>query len=91
MIIFQILDPMELTFSGKSCNTKDMETNEEMYFPAGRYAENHIRESIQEFIEKYKNECMKNNIEFVTLSTSTSFDTALLRYLNKRKNLSENS
>ncbi len=87
VIIFQILDPVELTFlEGNPVTLKDMETNEEMYSQpfAMRKA---YQETINEFINKYKTECRKNNIDFVTLSTATPFDTALLNYLNKRKKL----
>lgn len=87
VIIFQILDPMEINFlDGSPVTLKDMETNEEMYSqPAAM--QKIYRESIQEFIQNYRTECIKNNIEFITLSTAASFDTALLGYLNKRKKL----
>jgi len=87
VIIFQIMDPMEINFlEGSPVTLKDMETNEEMYSqPAAM--QKIYRESIQEFIQNYKTECIKNNIEFITLSTATSFETALLGYLNKRKRL----
>lgn len=87
VIIFQIMDPMEINFlEGSPVTLKDMETSEEMYSqPAAM--QKIYRESIQEFIQNYKTECIKNNIEFITLSTATSFETALLGYLNKRKRL----
>ena len=87
VIIFQILDPVELTFlEGNPVTLKDMETNEEI-FSQPVSMQKAYQESVQEFINKYKTECRKNNIDFITLSTSTPFDTALLNYLNKRKKL----
>ncbi len=87
VILFQILDPLELTFlEGNPVTLKDMETNEEMYSQPFAMQKAY-QESIQEFIEKYKVECRKNNIDYVTLSTSTPYDVALLGYLNKRKKL----
>ncbi|MEO8666672.1 MAG: DUF58 domain-containing protein [Ignavibacteria bacterium] len=87
VILFQILDPVELTFlEGNPVTLKDMETNEEMYSQPFAMQKAY-QESIQEFIEKYKAECRKNNIDYVTLSTSTPYDIALLGYLNKRKKL----
>ena len=87
VIVFQILDQIELSFlEGNPVTLKDMETNEEIYSQPFAMQKAY-QESIKEFIEKYKNECRKNNIDFVTLSTSTPFDTALLNYLNKRKKL----
>jgi uncharacterized protein (DUF58 family) len=87
VIVFQILDPVELSFlDGNPVTLKDMETNEEMY--SQPYAmQKAYQETINEFIDKYRTECRKNNIDFITLSTSTPFDTALLNYLNKRKKL----
>lgn len=87
VIIFQILDPVELTFlDGNPVTLKDMETNEEMYSQPFAMQKAY-QETINEFINKYKTECRRNDIDFVTLSTSTPFDTALLNYLNKRKKL----
>ncbi|MDQ3020744.1 MAG: DUF58 domain-containing protein [Bacteroidota bacterium] len=87
VILFQILDPVELTFlEGNAVTLKDMETNEEMYSQPFAMQKAY-QETIKEFINSYKIECRKNNIDFVTLSTSTPFDKALLNYLNKRKRL----
>lgn len=87
VILFQILDPIELTFlEGSAVTLKDMETNEEMYSQPFAMQKSY-QETIKEFIENYKTECRKNNIDYVTISTSTPFDTALLGYLNKRKRL----
>ncbi len=87
VILFQILDPVELTFlEGNAITLKDMETNEEMYSQPFAMQKAY-QETIKEFIDNYKTECRKNNIDYVTLSTSTPFDSALLSYLNKRKKL----
>lgn len=87
VILFQILDPVELTFlEGNPVTLKDMETNEEMYSQPFAMQKAY-QETIREFIDKYKSECRKNNIDYITISTSTPFDKALLEYLNKRKRL----
>ncbi len=87
VILFQILDPVELTFlEGSPVTLKDMETHEEM-FSQPFAMQKAYQDAIREFIEKYKTECIKNNIDYTLLSTSTPFDTALLSYLNKRKKL----
>lgn len=87
VIVFQILDPLELSFlSGSPVTLKDMETNEELYSqPAA--VQKIYRETILKFIESYQTECRKNDIDFITLSTATPFDSGLLNYLNKRKKL----
>ena len=87
VIVFQILDPVEISFlEGNPVTLKDMETNEEIYSQPFAMQKAY-RETIKEFIENYRSECRKNNIDFISLSTSTRFDTALLSYLNKRKRL----
>ena len=87
VIVFQILDPVEISFlDGNPVTLKDMETSEEIYSQPFAMQKAY-QETIKEFIEKYKTECRKNNIDFITLSTSTPFDSALLSYLNKRKKL----
>ncbi|MBV6478045.1 MAG: hypothetical protein HGGPFJEG_00792 [Ignavibacteria bacterium] len=87
VIIFQILDPVEISFlDGNPVTLKDMETSEELYSQPFAMQKAY-RESVKEFIENYKSECRKNNIDFITLSTSTPYDTALLEFLNKRKKL----
>lgn len=87
VIIFQILDPVELSFlDGNPVTLKDMETNDEIYSQPFAMQKSY-REAVNEFIDTYKTECRKNNIDFITISTSTPFDSALLSYLNKRKKL----
>jgi len=87
VIVFQILDPVEISFlDGNPVTLKDMETSEEIYSQPFAMQKAY-QETIKEFIEKYKTEFRKNNIDFITLSTSTPFDSALLSYLNKRKKL----
>ncbi len=87
VILFQILDPVELSFlEGNPVTLKDMETHEEI-FSQPFAMQKAYQETIREFIEKYKNECRKNEIDYNLLNTSTPFDEALLRYLNKRKKL----
>jgi len=87
VIMFQILDPVEISFlDGNPVTLKDMETNEELYSQPFAMQKAY-RETIKEFIERYKTECRKNNIDFITLSTSTPYDKALLEYLNKRRKI----
>jgi uncharacterized protein (DUF58 family) len=87
VIIFQVLDPVELSFlEGNPMTIVDMETREEMYSQPFAVQKSY-KEAMKEFIDKYKTECRKNNIDYVLLTTETSFDTSLLRYLNKRSKI----
>lgn len=87
VILFQVLDPLELTFlRGNPVTLRDMETREEMYSQPFA-VQKAYQEAMREFIENYRSECLRNNIDHVLLSTETPYDVALTNYLNKRKRL----
>jgi uncharacterized protein (DUF58 family) len=87
VVLFQILDPLELTFlKGNPVTLKDMETNEEMYSQPFA-VQKAYQEAMKEFVENYKNDCLRNSIDYVLLSTDTNYEIALTNYLNKRKRL----
>lgn len=87
VIIFQVLDPVELSFlEGSPMTIVDLETREEMYSQPFAVQKSY-KEAMKEFIEKYKTECRKNRIDYVLLTTETPFDISLLRYLNKRSRI----
>jgi uncharacterized protein (DUF58 family) len=87
VIIFQVLDPVELSFlEGNPLTIVDLETREEMYSQPFAVQKSY-REAMKEFINTYKTECRKNKIDYVLLTTETPFDTSLLKYLNKRSKI----
>ena len=87
VIIFQVLDPVELSFlEGNPLTIVDLETREEMYSQPFAVQKSY-REAMKEFIDTYKTECRKNKIDYVLLTTETPFDTSLLKYLNKRSKI----
>lgn len=84
VIVFQILDTAEINFiEGNPVTMVDIETGEEMFSQPNIY-KNAYTEAFSEFVKKYKKECTSINIDFLTLSTETPFDRALLTYLEKR-------
>jgi uncharacterized protein (DUF58 family) len=87
VIVFQILDPLEMSFAIDSPTIfKDMETEKELLSQPLSVLKSY-QEAVRTFIDNYKRACRSDNIEYVLLSTQTPFDTALLEYLNKRKRL----
>ena len=87
VIIMQILDPLERSFAfGGDAVFRDLETREELITQPW-HIEKAYREALRGFIDRYKKECLDNNIDFVLLDTSTPFDKALFEYLNKRKRI----
>jgi len=84
VIVFHILDPVELSFiDGNPVRLIDSETKEEIYSRPSEIKNEYVK-GMQAFVQRYKNECLKNNIEYTLLSTENPFDIALLKYLNKR-------
>ncbi len=84
VIVFQILDPVEISFlDGSPVRLVDAETKEEIYSrPVDM--KNEYAKAMQTFIKKYKDGCISENIDYTLLTTDTPFDISLLKYLNKR-------
>lgn len=87
VIVFQILDDAEKSFLFDDiAYFKDMETGEELYIQSSQ-VKDYYDKIVESFISEYRNQCIKNNIDYELLTTSTPFDVSLLRYLNKRMRL----
>jgi len=87
VIVFQILDPMERTFSfGRDAIFKDMETGDELTTQPYQIQKAY-REAMGEFINRIKAECLNSNIDYNLIETSDLYDKALLRYIQKREKL----
>jgi len=87
VIVFQILDPIERSFSfGKDAIFKDMETEDELTTQPYQIQKSY-REAMVEFTNKIKAECLNTNIDYNLIETSEPYDKALLRYVQKRSKL----
>jgi uncharacterized protein (DUF58 family) len=87
VIVFQILDPMEKTFSfGKDAIFKDLETGDEITTQPYQIQKAY-REAMKEFTNRIKTECLNSNIDYNLIETSDPYDKALLRYIQKREKL----
>jgi uncharacterized protein (DUF58 family) len=87
VIVFQILDPLEVSFSfGKDAIFKDIELGDEITTQPFQIQKAY-KESMQEFINKIKSECLSSGIEYNLLETSQPLDKALLSYIRKRNML----
>ncbi|MBS4035548.1 MAG: DUF58 domain-containing protein [Ignavibacterium sp.] len=87
VIVFQILDPLERSFSfGKDAIFKDMETLEEMTTQPFQIQKAY-KEAMMEFTAKIKRECLNASFDYNLIDTSTPFDTALYTYIQKRTRL----
>ncbi len=87
VLVMQILDPLERNFAfGGDAVFKDVETGE-MLTTQPFHIQKAYQEAMKDFIERYKRECRENSIDYLLLDTTTSFDIALLNYLNKRQRM----
>ena len=87
IIVFHILDPMEIQFSfGDDTVFIDLETEEKIQtFP--KHIKGDYRQQIKEFLKRYKRECFQHKIDYHQVSTNKPFDQTLYHFLMKRKKM----
>jgi len=87
VIIFHILDPLEIDFSFKNDSIfKDLETGDEINVQPWHLRKEY-RKQLKSYIEAFKKKCQEDRIDYVLLKTDTDLDQALFEYLIKRKKL----
>jgi len=87
VIVFQILDPVERSFSfGRDAIFVDKETGEEMTTQPYQIQKAY-QSAMNDFIEKIKGECRSFGVEYNLIETNTPFDKALFSYFKKRSRL----
>ena len=87
VIVMQILDPMERSFSfGRDAVFKDLETSEELMTQPW-HIQTAYRQEMKKFLDTYKKECREHNIDYILMDTSTPFDVALFEYLHMRQRM----
>jgi uncharacterized protein (DUF58 family) len=87
VLVFHILDPAEWTFDfAEPATFVDSETGEEVPLEPWE-VQRAYRERLRAWADRYAGECRRSLIEYVPLDTTTPYDTALFRYLEKRRRL----
>lgn len=87
VIVFHVLDPAEWNFPFQEASTfVDSESGEEVAVEPWA-VQRRYRESLQKWTERYQKECGEQRIEYVRLLTTTPYDVALFRYIEKRRRL----
>ncbi len=87
VLVFHILDPAERTFDfGEPATFVDQETGEEVALEPWE-VRGHYKEKMSAWLERYRSECRRTQIDYVPLDTSTPYDEALFAYLEKRRRL----
>ncbi|MBI5836360.1 MAG: DUF58 domain-containing protein [Candidatus Eisenbacteria bacterium] len=87
VVVFHVLDPDERRFPfHEPVEIEDMESSEKLV-THGWEVSREYRRRIEEWTGRLQRECRERLIDYVPLDTSTPFDVALVRYLEKRARL----
>jgi uncharacterized protein (DUF58 family) len=88
VIIFHVLDPMEVDFGfKKGAEFIDMETGETVVADPREIAETY-RKVFGEFLEGYRKSCAEMNVDYRLVRTGEPFDVFVSAYLEERKRFS---
>ena len=87
VVLFHIMDQDEIDFPFTGLSRfQEMETNAELITLPDAMRNNYIKQ-VNAFINKYKSDCTKVDIDYVLLNTSKPLYSALAAYLAKRSGL----
>ena len=87
VLVFHILDPAERSFDfSEPATFVDRETGEEVALEPWE-VQGTYRSRMDAWLDRYRRECRRAQIDYVTLDTSTPYDQALFAYLEKRRRL----
>ena len=87
VIIFHILDPREIDLNfNESVKFIDLESDESITTDP-RQVKAAYQKEIKDLVASYKNQCRKNKIDLINISTSDSLENSLINYLIKRNKL----
>ena len=88
VIIFHVIDPKEMNLDfDDNINFIDMENDEKLIVDSRQIKRNYNK-AFNNFCSYYKNQCLKNNIDYVSLNTTDPLDISLMQYLIKRSQIS---
>jgi uncharacterized protein (DUF58 family) len=87
VVVFHVLDANERRFDfAREAIFRDLETHDEMLVRPWELRPEY-RRAVAEWIERYRRGCREIGVDYVSMNTETSFDAALLAYLEKRSRL----
>jgi uncharacterized protein (DUF58 family) len=85
VIVFHILDEAEVHFPFEGVvEFRDVEEERKLTLDAKGMRSDYLQ-ALDEFRERYREECARANIDYVPIDTSVSFDKALMEYLLSRQ------
>jgi uncharacterized protein (DUF58 family) len=85
VVVFQILDAAEATFPfDQLTRFEDIEGVDSTVITEPASIRDQYLGALERFLERYRSECLRQRIDFVSVDTATGFDKALLAYLQRR-------
>lgn len=85
VILFHILDEAEAQFPFEGViEFEDVETADQLTLDARASRHDYLK-TLRQFMDHYRLECARANMDYVPLDTSVSFDKALIEYLAQRQ------
>ena len=87
VLVFHILDPAERAFDfSEPATFVDQETGEEVALEPWEVRGSY-KDKMGAWLERYRSECRRTQVDYVALDTSTPYEEALFAYLEKRRRL----
>jgi uncharacterized protein (DUF58 family) len=87
VLVFHVLDPAERAFDFHEPATfVDRETGEEVALEPWEVRGTY-RDRMTAWLDRYRTECRRAQVDYVALDTATPYDEALFAYLEKRRRL----
>lgn len=86
IILFQILDPYELTFPFETITFFESMEDDRRILADPKSIKNRYLSEINHFLEKFKQSCFENQIDYWLINSSTPLDQTLIKFLARREN-----
>lgn len=85
IILFQILDPYELTFPFETVTFFESMEDERRILADPKSMKDQYLSEINRFLEQLKQSCHENQIDYLLIDSSTPLDQALIKFLARRE------
>ena len=87
LLVFHVLDPLEISFAfPRDARFQDLETDD--ILPSRPWhVRTEYRREMQNFIDRYRQHCRENRIDYKLFTTDTPYEIALFEFLVRRKRL----
>lgn len=85
VILFHILDPYELTFPFETITFFESLEDERRILADPKSVKEQYLSGMNHFIERFRQSCFENHIDYCLIDSSTPLDQALIRFLARRE------